>query len=75
MSIKLAAIAIAAILAACTAGQNLTKSNSPPPIRINEARYKADLKEIASDHYEGRGPGAVGEKRFVPWLEAQYSFN
>ena len=72
MSIKLAAIAIAAILAACTAGQNLTKSNSPPPIRINEARYKADLKEIASDHYEGRGPGAVGEKRFVPWLEAQF---
>ncbi len=72
MSKKLAAVAIAAILAACTAGQHLSKSTSPPPIKIDEARYKADLKEISSDHYEGRGPGAVGEKRFVPWLGAQF---
>ena len=72
MSKKLVAIAIAGILAACSVGQNLSKSTTSVPIRIDEARYKADLKEISSDHYEGRGPGAVGEKRFVPWLEAQF---
>jgi Zn-dependent M28 family amino/carboxypeptidase len=48
--------------------------NLPKPVAIviDQARYKADLKEISSDYFQGRGPGAVGEKRFVPWLEAQY---
>lgn len=42
------------------------------PIQFDMARYKADLKEISDDRFAGRGPGAAGEKRFVPWLEQQF---
>jgi Zn-dependent M28 family amino/carboxypeptidase len=66
MSNKLLSATLAAILCACASAP---KSAA---IRASETRYTADLKEISSDYFEGRGPGSTGEKRFVPWLEKQF---
>ena len=38
----------------------------------DEAQYKRYLEAISHDYFEGRGAGAVGEKRFVPWLVQQF---
>jgi Zn-dependent M28 family amino/carboxypeptidase len=56
------------VLAACSVGPTKTAFKA----QANDQRYQADLKEISSDYFEGRGPGSAGEKRFVPWLEKQY---
>jgi len=39
---------------------------------LDEAQYKRYLEAISMDYFEGRGPGAAGEKRFVPWLVQQF---
>lgn len=39
---------------------------------LNEAQYKSYLEAISHDYFEGRGAGAVGEKRFVPWIVQQF---
>jgi Zn-dependent M28 family amino/carboxypeptidase len=66
MTKKLLSVALTALLCACASAP---KSVS---IKASEKRYTADLKEISSDYFEGRGPGSTGEKRFVPWLEKQF---
>ncbi len=39
---------------------------------LDETQYKLYLEAISHDYFEGRGAGAVGEKRFVPWLVQQF---
>lgn len=65
-----------ALVAAISAAPNFaTGAKTGARIQLDMERYKADLKEISDDRFAGRGPGAVGEKRFVPWLEEQFKAN
>lgn len=66
----------AGLVVAISAASNYAiGAKSAAPIQLDMARYKADLKEISDDRFAGRGPGAVGEKRFVPWLQEQFKAN
>src|SRR5688500_9769984 len=38
---------------------------------INEADFAERVKSLASDEFEGRAPGSVGEEKTVAYLEAQ----
>ncbi|URW74488.1 M20/M25/M40 family metallo-hydrolase [Sphingomonas donggukensis] len=38
---------------------------------ISSARLSADVKTLASDAFEGRGPGTAGEDKTVAWLIAR----
>jgi Zn-dependent M28 family amino/carboxypeptidase len=64
-------IGLCTLLASCAA-QMPQSSLKSAPFALDQARYKADLKAISSDEFAGRAPGAIGEERFVPWLEAQF---
>ncbi len=70
-TIALAWIASCATQKENTADQKLA-SEAPAPFALSIDRYRNDLEKIASDDMQGRAPGAAGEKRFVPWLVAQY---
>lgn len=39
---------------------------------ITEAGYRASVKALASDAFEGRKPGQPGEAKALAWIEAQY---
>ena len=46
-----------------------TAANAAPP--ISPERLSADVKVLASDAFEGRGPGTAGEKKTLDWLIAK----
>ncbi len=42
---------------------------APPADRVNPATLSDDVKILASDAFEGRGPGTPGEAKTIAWLE------
>lgn len=40
--------------------------------QFDPARISADVKELASDAYEGRGPATAGEQKTIAYLSAQF---
>ncbi len=46
-----------------------TTAHAAPP--ISPERMSADVKVLASDAFEGRGPGTAGEKKTLDWLVAK----
>ena len=46
-----------------------TAASAAPP--ISPERLSADVKVLASDAFEGRGPGTAGEKKTLDWLIAK----
>jgi Zn-dependent M28 family amino/carboxypeptidase len=42
------------------------------PVQIPAERLSADVKVLASDAFEGRAPGTLGEAKTVAWLIAQF---
>lgn len=51
------------------AGLCATAVNAAPP--ISPERLSQDVKVLASDEFEGRGPGTAGEAKTIPWLIAK----
>ena len=45
---------------------------APKPTPIDEASYRTHIARLASDEFEGRKPGTVGEKRTLDYLESQF---
>jgi Zn-dependent M28 family amino/carboxypeptidase len=74
----LLAVVSSVLLAAC-ASQSSSSSDasdaraaSKTSLTIDQANYVKLLQEISSDEMAGRGPGAVGEKRVVPYMIEQF---
>ena len=44
-----------------------------PPARINHSRLLENIRVLASDEFEGRGPGSPGEDRTVEFLSREFS--
>ena len=61
----------AAGLAVATALTSQLAAAATPASPISAARMNATVREIASDAYEGRGPGTAGETRTVNYLVAR----
>jgi Zn-dependent M28 family amino/carboxypeptidase len=45
---------------------------APAPKGMTEAGFRASVATLASDAFEGRKPGQVGEIRTLDWIEGQY---
>jgi Zn-dependent M28 family amino/carboxypeptidase len=58
-----------ALLAGCNTAQS---SRDRAADAIREDVYRAHLQTLASDEFEGRAPGSVGEKKTVEYLEQQF---
>jgi Zn-dependent M28 family amino/carboxypeptidase len=75
---RLALALLASTLAAGVGfAQTLPPPAEPPPILaalppIDAASLEAGIRTLASDAFEGRLPGTVGEERTVEWLTAQF---
>ena len=76
-------LAAAALLAACKPAEPVAapaaQTPAPPPAAahpfnadINTADYAELVKTLASDEFEGRGPGTVGEDKTVDYIKAQF---
>ena len=75
-------LATAALLAACKPSEPAApaaQAPAAPPAAthafnadINEADYAELVKTLASDEFEGRGPGTVGEDKTVDYIKAQF---
>lgn len=39
---------------------------------LSEERYRAHVERLASDEFEGRGPGTAGEQKTVAYIEEQF---
>lgn len=50
----------------------LSEAPSPLAPGMSEERLMAEIQELASDEYEGRAPGSVGEERTVAYLSEQF---
>jgi Zn-dependent M28 family amino/carboxypeptidase len=61
-----AALALAAMVLAGAAHAQLTAPTADP------ARLSDNIKTLASDAFEGRGPATPGEQKTVAYIEAQY---
>ena len=42
------------------------------PSGMTESGFRASVATLASDAFEGRKPGQVGEERALAWIEGQY---
>jgi Zn-dependent M28 family amino/carboxypeptidase len=47
--------------------------SAAPPATISTDRIKTDVRTLASDRFEGRGPGETGEARTVPFLAQSFA--
>ena len=76
-------LAAAALLAACKPAEPVAapaaQTPAPPPAAahpfnadINTPDYAELVKTLASDEFEGRGPGTVGEDKTVNYIKAQF---
>ncbi len=64
----------AAMLALVLAGLAASSAQAAPaPTGVDGARLSEMTRILASDMFEGRGPGSAGEKRTIEWLIAQFS--
>ena len=43
------------------------------PPKFDGARISADVKELASDAYEGRSPATAGEEKTIAYLSRQFA--
>ena len=57
-----------ALLAACAGG----RKGPPPSTDIDELRFRAGVRTLASDEFEGRKPGGPGEDKTVGYLVEQF---
>jgi Zn-dependent M28 family amino/carboxypeptidase len=57
------------LLAGCNTAQS---SRDRAADAIREDVYRAHVQTLASDEFEGRAPGSVGEKKTVEYLEQQF---
>ncbi|QSX31416.1 M28 family peptidase [Shewanella cyperi] len=58
-------LTLLALLSACSNAGNQEASTGP---QFNEARYRNDIKVLASDEFEGRAPTTKGEKLTLDYL-------
>ena len=84
-SFTLCALAVALALSACkpqapTAPETATPSADQPAAgahafnaAINAEDFVQHVKTLASDEFEGRAPGSVGEEKSVAYIEAQFN--
>ena len=77
-SLTLGLVALAT-LAACNPAASAAPSAATPAASahafnadINEADYAELVKTLASDAFEGRGPGTAGEDKTVDYIKAQF---
>jgi len=63
---RTALIGAFALLAACGGPDG---SGAPD---LSEERYRAHVERLASDEFEGRGPGTAGEQKTVAYIEEQF---
>jgi Zn-dependent M28 family amino/carboxypeptidase len=68
MTPKLLICALAVMLAGCNA---LGASRQQAAEAITADTYRGYLERLASDEFEGRGPGSSGEQKTVEYLEQQ----
>src|SRR6478735_8406510 len=66
-----AANVLLALLIAAAPGLGAQQSAQLPPTPIDPARLTAHVKEVASDAYEGRGPGTRAEQKVIDYLTKQ----
>jgi Zn-dependent M28 family amino/carboxypeptidase len=68
-----AALALAALLAAATPGPRSVAPTDPRSwAPIDPARMSTIVKTLASDNFEGRGPGTAGEAKTIQYLAEQF---
>jgi Zn-dependent M28 family amino/carboxypeptidase len=68
-----AALALAALLAAATPGPRSVAPTDPRSwAPIDPARMSTIVKTLASDIFEGRGPGTAGEAKTIQYLAEQF---
>ncbi len=60
------------LLLALIAGCSGTPRAAPPSTDIDEDAYRADVRRLSSDEFEGRRPGTVGEEKTVAFLVARF---
>jgi len=59
-----------ALLLACPGAQADT---APPPVpEFAEAAFRAHVERLASDEFEGRAPGTVGERKTLEYIERAF---
>jgi Zn-dependent M28 family amino/carboxypeptidase len=56
------------LLAACSVAPRAP----PPSTDIDEDAYRADVRRLASDEFEGRRPGTVGEEKTAAFLVSRF---
>ncbi len=63
-----------ALLATCAAAPTVARTAPPSASAapIDKARLSDDTRVLASDAFEGRGPGTAGEDRAVEWIVARF---
>jgi len=47
-------------------------AGSPTAAQVSPERLSADVRALASDSFEGRAPGTLGETKTIAWLIAQF---
>ncbi|HJW47072.1 MAG TPA: M28 family metallopeptidase [Lysobacter sp.] len=83
-SLTLCALGVALALSACKPQTAAAPETATPPAdqpaadahafaaAINVADFAQHVKTLASDEFEGRAPGSVGEEKSVAYIEAQF---
>ncbi|MGB0895420.1 MAG: M28 family metallopeptidase [Parashewanella sp.] len=76
-------ISALSLLSACGSHHKIEPTNSSTSITLpttdkitadqfNEARFRNDIKVLASDEFEGRAPATIGEKKTLAYLTAEF---
>lgn len=65
---------VAAVALLISAGCATPPAGTAPaaPVNISAQRISDDIRTISADAYQGRYPGAEGERMTLAWLQAQY---
>lgn len=71
MRTALLSLAAALLLSACATQR--TSAPAAPPAAISPARLAEHVRTLASDAFEGRGPGTPGETKTVAYLSQQFA--
>jgi Zn-dependent M28 family amino/carboxypeptidase len=62
-------LACLGLLAGCNAARTAREAAAEA---ITEQSYRTYVEKLASDEFEGRGPGSAGERKTVQYLEQQF---
>jgi Zn-dependent M28 family amino/carboxypeptidase len=68
----LAGLSAALLLTACASSTEQTAAPAAP-VQISPERLAAHVRVLASDEFEGRGPGTAGETKTVAYLSQQFA--